>query len=190
MLSATTAAVLAAAAPGCFVPGHFSAQQSPPPPKKAVVATADSVPDQETDEQAWRSIAAALGKSGDLRDGVFTVVFPRADLDVTFQGNDVPPAAGIQSDFRFYRCTCGMINVIGQFVVADYEANDVIDALRQGRMEVASVGPLLLHERPRLLLVRFQGESHHGADLGRALRDALSWTGPERLAPQKIDPNR
>jgi len=143
--------------------------------------------DDETDEQAWQSIRAALGKPGDFRDGVLSFAFPRDDLEVTIQGNDTPAAAGIASEFRFYRCPCGMINVIGQFVVADYEANDVLDALREGRVEIASVGPLLLHERPRLMLIRFQGENHHGGKLAKTLRTALSWMGKERMAPQKLD---
>ena len=145
-------------------------------------------PDDETDEQAWQSIRKALGKGGDLRDGVLAFVFPRNDLNITLQGNDIPVAAGLASEFRFYRCPCGLLNVVGQFVVADYEANDVLDALREGHVEIASVGPLLLHERPRLLLIRFQGENKRGGVLAKALRTALSWTGEERMAPQqKID---
>jgi uncharacterized protein DUF1259 len=147
----------------------------------------DEDADDETDEQAWQSIRTALGKPGRFDDGVLSFTFPRDDLEVTIQGNDTPVGAGIASDFRFYRCPCGMINVIGQFVVADYEANDVLDALREGRVEIASVGPLLLHERPRLMLIRFQGENHHGGKLAKTLRTALSWTGKERMAPQKLD---
>jgi hypothetical protein len=144
--------------------------------------------EDETDEQAWNSIRAALERSGDLRDGVLTFTFPRSDLDITLQGNDIPVAAGLASEFRFYRCPCGLLNVIGQFLVADYEANDVLDALRAGHVEVASVSPFLLHERPRLLLIRFQGENKRGGALAKTLRTALSWTGEERMAPQqKID---
>jgi hypothetical protein len=150
----------------------------------SAVAPADEAED-ETDEQAWNSIRAALGKSGEFREGVLTFTFPRTDLDITLQGNDIPVAAGLASEFYFYRCPCGMLNVIGQFVVADYEANDVLDALRAGHVEVASVGPFMLHERPRLLLVRFQGENKRGGALAKTLRTALSWTGEERMAPQQ-----
>ena len=152
-------------------------------------ADADAGPeaDDETDEQAWQSIRAALDRPGDLRDGVLTFSVPRDDLEVTVQGNDVPVAAGLWSEFRFWRCPCGLINVAGQFLVADYESNDVIDALREGHIEIASVGPFLVHERPRLVLVRFLGENKRGGNLAKTLRTALSWTGEERLAPQKID---
>lgn len=146
--------------------------------------------EDETDEQAWQSIRASLERPGELRDGVLTFTVPRDDLEITVQGNDVPVAAGLASEFRFYRCPCGLINVIGQFLVADYEANDVIDALRKDHIEIASVAPFLIHERPRLLCVRFFGENRRGGHLAKTLRTALAWTGKERMAPQKIDLSR
>lgn len=147
----------------------------------------DGVGEEETDEQAWQAIGSALGRAGDLKDGVYTFEIPRDDLEVTIRGNDVPTAAGIASEFRFYRCPCGLMNVLGKFVVADYEANDVLDALREGHVEIASVGPLLLHERPRLTLIHFVGENKSGGALAKTLRAALSWTGKERMAPQELD---
>ena len=159
----------------------------PPALSTRAPAGAQDEADDETDEQAWRSIRAALGKDGTLAGGVLSFLYPRDDLEVTVNGYDTPSAAGVASDFRFYRCPCGLMNVIGQFVVADYEANDVIDALRQGHVEIASVGPMLLHERPRLLLIRFQGENKRGGNLAKTLREALTWTGKERMAPQELD---
>lgn len=165
-------------------PRHDAARPTAMP---SAPTTSDEDFNDETDEQAWQAIRAALEKPGDLHDGILTFVFPRDDLEVTVLDNDTPVGAGIESDFRFYRCPCGKINVIGQFVVADYEANDVLDALRQGHAEIASVGPLLLHERPRLLLIRFQGENKRGGPLAKTVRAALTWTGKERMPPQKLD---
>jgi hypothetical protein len=159
---------------------------APTPPTR--VTTGDlSDEDEPTDEQVWRAIADAMGRPGDLKDGVYTYVYPRDDIELTIQGNDVPAAAGIYSLFHFYRCACGRINVIGQFVLADYETNDVIDELRNGHLEVTAVGPLLLNERPRLMLVRFFGEMKRGGDLAGAVRSALDWTGPNRMPPRPAD---
>ena len=162
---------------------HFA-----PEPARALSAApaAREVPEEETDEEAWQNVRAALGKPGSLEEGVLTLVFPRDDLQVTVQGNDVPVGAGLWSEFRFWRCPCGLINVAGQFVLADYEANDVIDALREGHVEIVSVGPFLIHERPRLTLVRFLGENKSGGALAKTLRQTLTWTGKERMAPQKL----
>ena len=182
-----------AASHGCSVSvtnGETVSRTSAPAPAPVLSTRAPGAveqPEEETDEQAWQNIRAALGKPGDLDDGVLTLVFPRDDLQVTVQGNDVPVGAGLWSEFRFWRCPCGLINVAGQFVLADYEANDVIDALREGHVEIVSVGPFLIHERPRLTLVRFLGESKSGGALAKTLRETLTWTGKERMAPQKTD---
>jgi hypothetical protein len=54
-------------------------------------------------------------------------------------------------------------------------------------VRVTSLGPLLLQEKPRLLLVRFFGENPSAAALARTLREALAWTGAERMPAQKSD---
>jgi hypothetical protein len=124
----------------------------------------------------------AFARKGEVNGGVYRLVTPRPDLFVTVNGMDVPTGAFLESDFRFWHCPCGKALVNGQFVVADYEANDVIDELQLGHLEVAGVGPLLLGERPRLMLIRFQGEGE-AAQLATALNSALSYTGEARSKP-------
>ena len=154
-------------------------------PVPASAPTTSSAPNPQ-DVAAWKDIADALGKAGIARDGVYTVTFPRDDLYVSIEGMDVPTAAGIESVFRFYQCSCGKTVVIGQFVLADYEANDVLYALQKEDFVVSSMGPFLMYEKPRLVAVRFQAEGHPRR-LAEALRQALDWTGKNRLKPQKID---
>jgi hypothetical protein len=159
-----------------------------PATRSAVVAiTATTAPaEASAGEPAWAEIAKALERKGVVKEGVYVVTVPRDDLDVTIEGMGIPTAAGIESVFYFYRCPCGKMNVVGQFVTADYEANDVADALRQGQMKVTSIGPLLLYEKPRLLVVRFQAEGDPVA-MAKSLREALRWTAAERMAPQKLE---
>jgi Domain of Unknown Function (DUF1259) len=149
----------------------------------AVAATA---PAEASADPAWGDIAKVLERKGVVKDGVYVVTVPRDDLDVTIEGMGIPTAAGIESVFYFYRCPCGKMNVAGQFVTADYEANDVADALRQGQLKITSIGPLLLYEKPRLLVVRFQAEGD-AVLMAKALREALRWTAAERMAPQKLE---
>src|SRR5688572_11109173 len=113
---------------------------------------------EELSEAARKQIADALQREGEFENGVYRVVIPRDDLYVSIEGMDVPTAAGVESDFRFYHCPCGKTNIVGQFCLADYETNDVVDELREGQIEVTSVGAMLLHEKPRLVIVRFQAE--------------------------------
>lgn len=154
-------------------------------PAPATAPTAASGPSAQ-EVAGWKQIADALGKAGSARDGVYTVTFPRDDLFVRIEGMDVPTAAGIESVFRFYQCSCGKTIVIGQFVLPNYEANDVVYALQKQDIVVSSVGPLLMYEKPRLIEVRFQAEGHPRR-LAESLRQALDWTGKNRLKSQKID---
>ena len=151
---------------------------------KAPSATQASAVDAEAGD-AWKQIADAMGKPGILRDGVYTVTFPRDDLSVSIDGMDVPTAAGLESSFRFYRCPCGKTVVIGQLLTTDYETNDVVYALQKENILVSTMGPFLIYEKPRLRQVRFQAEGEPGP-LARAIRSALDWMGPNRAAPQKI----
>jgi hypothetical protein len=124
----------------------------------------------------------SFGRKGEVNHGVYRLVTPRRDLFVTVNGMDVPTGAFLESDFRFWRCPCGKALVNGQFVVADYEANDVINELQLGHLEIAGLGPMLLNERPRLLLIRFQGEGD-AAQLAKTLKSALAYTGEARNQP-------
>jgi hypothetical protein len=136
----------------------------------------------ETDAAAWKTIASRLGRQGTLHDGVYTIVIPRDDLYVTVERMLVPTSAGIESRFNFYHCSCGKTSVVGEFVVTDYEADDVMETLLSRHFTVASLAPFLLNEHPRLLAMHFQGEGT-SAEVAAILRDALGYTGKERDAP-------
>ena len=136
----------------------------------------------------WHGLDATVGAAGVLHDEVYTYTLPRADLDVAVNGMAVPAAAGIASQFHFFRCSCGKTRVVGQFCCADYEANDVVDAIRAGAMiDVAGMGPMFTGDRPRLTVIRFQGEGD-GSALAKLLHDGLTWMGDARLTAQQAKP--
>ena len=134
-------------------------------------------------EDPWKVIAEALGREGEMNINVYTVTFQRDDLDVQNELGYIPPQAGLKHEFHFYRCDCGKMSVVGQFCVAEYEANDVMDALRAtAGFKVASVAPMFMGEQPRILAIRFQGEGG-SRPLAETLKGALEWTGEARMAP-------
>jgi len=144
------------------------------------VSAAATQPAPDADALAdFQKVAATLGRTGELHADVYTVTVPRDDLSVSIDSMDVPTAAGIESTFKFYRCHCGRTVVIGQMVVADYEANDVVFALQKSDMLISSVGPFLLYEQPRLMCVRFQAEGTAPA-MAEAVKAALAWTAKHR----------
>ena len=166
------------AAAARLAPATYAAEVGPPAPG-AAPATRPTV----ADVPEWKAIATAMGRTGVARGETYTVTVPRDDLLVILDGNPVPVEAGLESRVHFYNACCGKFAVVGQLAAMDYELNDVIDALRAARIEVASVGPMLLHTRQAPMLVRFQGEGDAG-ELARAVRAALKWTGKERMAPE------
>jgi hypothetical protein len=148
-----------------------------------IVATA---PATQPADPAWPLIAKALERPGVLKDDIYTITIPRDDLDVSIDGMGIPTGAGIESVFHFYRCPCGKMNVAGEFVTTDYEANDVVDALRKNAaMNVASIAPLLLYAKPNLTAIHFQAEGDPVV-MATILREALRWTGKERMAPEPL----
>jgi len=150
-------------------------------------ATAPSAgADEAALRQEYQQQTASLGGQRTFEQGVLTIRLPRADLWVQADMGEIPTAAGIESSFCFYRCTCGKDKVVGQFVVADYEVNDVIDALRAGQIEVVSVGAMFLGDKPRMMSLRFQGEGNV-QNLTRTLAAALGWMGEARSARQAIE---
>ncbi len=167
----------------CGCAGHATPVGSDPAPfpQSLPAAATDDGNAVETEAGAWKAIAGVL-RPGTLHDGIYTVVIPRDDLDVTVEGMVVPTAAGIESRFNFYHCSCGKTSVLGEFVVTDYEADDVIGTLLDKQFTVASLAPFLLHERPRLLSIHFHGEGKSG-DIAAVLKQALSYTGKQRDAP-------
>ena len=153
-------------------------------PHHTAAAIEDPGDSDDSDAALFRKLDESFGRKGEVNGSVYRLVTPRPDLLVTVNGMDVPTGAFLESDFRFWLCPCGKALVNGQFVVADYEANDVINELQLGHLEIASLAPLLLNEHPRLLLIRFQGEGR-ARQLATTLKSALSYTGEARSAPAR-----
>ena len=129
-----------------------------------------------------KALAEALGaKPGQTTGRVHAITLPRSDLDVyTPDIGEIPVEAGLATDLRLWRCACGSYYIVGSFCVADYESNDVIDALRAGGLiTITSVAPMLHQEKQRVLLIRFQGGAKI-EQLTKILKEAVRWTGANR----------
>jgi hypothetical protein len=161
------------------------------PLSPAVPKPAD-VPDEQAektklDPAHLKLFTEALGAKAGVDAGrVHTITLPRTDLEVrTLEMGDIPTEAGLASTFRIFRCSCGKYYVIGEFCVVDYESQDVIDSLRKGQLQIASVAPMLMQETPRIVLVRFQGEGQPEA-LAKTFKDAVQWIGENRTKRNPI----
>ncbi len=149
---------------------------SPEPPP--LVGTDRSVPT----EQLFDQVESILEVSGVRAEDVLSIHLPRRDMLIFLDGNEIPPAAGVRHELLFYRCPCGTLLSHGQFVLLDYEINDVIDALRQDpEVKIAGSAPFLLASEPSLTILRYQAEGDP-AHLARILKGALRWVGEARLS--------
>ena len=132
----------------------------------------------------WRMLTASLRGQQLVSDDSFAVIVPRNDIDLESEMGQIPTSAGIASRFYFFRCPCGKVKLLGDFLACDFERDDVLDALRAGKFEVVSMSPILENTRPNLVSIRFQAEGE-GEDLVKTLRSALDavarhhTTGPD-----------
>lgn len=155
-----------------------------PPPAPEISLRGAGEPKAIDDPDSWAKIAKVLGRQGVYAREVYTIVIPRDDLDVASDIGDVPNAAGMETTVYFYKCPCGRTRVVGRFVVVDYEANDVIDELQHdGLIKIASMAPMFLRDKPRIMAIQFQGEGDAEL-LAMRLKGALSYTAEARTAPQ------
>jgi hypothetical protein len=120
----------------------------------------------------WRMVTAPLHGTQVSSEDSFTVIVPRSDIDLESDMGQIPTSAGIESRFYFFRCPCGKVKLLGDFLARDYEADDVIDALRAGKFTVVSMSPILQNTRPIMVSIRFEAEGD-ADDLVQTLRHAL-----------------
>lgn len=81
----------------------------------------------------------------------------RKNLNVTHMGKRLSPETlGLIFHFAFENVD-DETAVIGELSLLEAEVNPVIDELQKGNLEVSSLSDHMLHERPRILYVHFQG---------------------------------
>ncbi|HEY8668681.1 MAG TPA: DUF1259 domain-containing protein [Tepidisphaeraceae bacterium] len=164
--------------------GGCTATRPPHQPQQLSEAPATGPASAPSD--LFKDVAAAMKLPGVQKGEAYVITIPRDDLLLMNFDGEIPTDAGVESVFYFYRCPCGKMNVAGTFCVLEAEANDVIDALRAGgagSIKIASLSPMFVGERPRVLALRFGG-SGTVENLTKTLKEALSWTGEERTPTQ------
>jgi hypothetical protein len=164
----------------------FALRAADPPAAAAAQVPADP-PEKKLDPAHLKALTEAIGaKPGETKGKVHTLTLPRDDLDVVnLDMGEIPTEAGLATTLHVFRCGCGKYYVIGDFCVTDYESNDVIDALRGGQFQIASVSPVLMQEKPRILSIRFQGEGEI-EHVTKTLKEAFRWVGENRTKRNPI----
>lgn len=126
------------------------------------------------------AVARALGRSGTVNGGVYSVSVPRAE-PIRDGGMPVPASMGLATAINFQPTGGGKAAITGDFVLTAAEVNPVIRELRQHGIEVTSLHNHLLADEPRLFFLHFWANAD-AATLARGLRAALDRTNVQRTA--------
>jgi len=134
-----------------------------------------------------KKIDAIIGRSGEMKDGVYKIGLPRTDLKVRADGVDIKPGLALGSWMAFER-TGNHAMVMGDLVLLESEVNPVVSKLEENGIEISAIHTHILNEQPRVMYMHYMG---HGDEekLARAMKDALSLSGtPMGPAPAGAPP--
>jgi hypothetical protein len=120
------------------------------------------------------AIEQAIGKAGEMKDGVYKVSLPRTDLSVSVKDVRVKPGLALGSWIAF-KDTGGQAVVDGDLVLTEDEVTPVFQKLRKERIEVSALHNHLIGESPRVMFLHIAGKGD-AARLARAIKEALSLT--------------
>jgi uncharacterized protein DUF1259 len=140
--------------------GVSGASASPPAPPAAGSLDIDTV-----------RLETTLGHKGTTSGGVYQFAIPRGDT-ISDDGMPVPPAMGTAIAVNFQPTGGGKAAITGDFVLLATEVNPVLNALREGGIEVTAVHNHMLDDTPRTFFVHFWANDD-AQKLARGIRAAL-----------------
>jgi hypothetical protein len=132
----------------------------------AVPAAAQEVPAE------YSAMLAALGKSGDFKDGVLKVNVPRNDLRVTIGGRPAPTPFGFGGWVALTRGEAGHDVMMGDLVLTEDEVNPVMSAVLDNGLDVTALHNHFFQEQPRIFYMHVHGMGT-AADLARQIKPAI-----------------
>ena len=118
-----------------------------------------------------KPIEAALGHTGDLKDGVFKIVVGRS---AEMGGRTVGSAMGVNTWAAFAGSEEKAV-VDGDFAVREGELQGVLKALRGAHINIVAIHQHMTGEQPRMLFLHYWGVGR-AEDLARGLKAALDRT--------------
>ena len=100
------------------------------------------------------AIDAALRAEGSAEGGIYKFSFAREET-VTMHGRVLPPAMGVTTAINFQPTGGGRAAINGDFAMTADEVQGVIQALRDGGIEIVEVHNHALQDQPRLFYMHF-----------------------------------
>jgi hypothetical protein len=124
----------------------------------------------------WNAVGQAIGKKGEMKDGVYRVGLPRKDLEVTSGGVKIEPSLALGSYAAFVPMPNGEAMVMGDLVLTEDELNPVVSSLQENGLAQTAVHKHLPEQDPPVWWQHFEGTGDP-VELAQAVNEALSLTG-------------
>jgi uncharacterized protein DUF1259 len=149
----------------------------------ASIAIAQDVPSD------YQQVLTTLGKTGDFKDNVLKVNFPRNDVKVTVGGVDTPTPFGFGGWIALTKASDGNQVMMGDLVLLENEVNPVMSALLDNGFDVTALHNHFFHDDPHMFYMHVHG---HGsaADIARRLKPAVDLIGKGRSPVQQTSTNQ
>ena len=126
-----------------------------------------------------KAIDAALGWSGELKDGVYKVTIGR---ETRMHGDAMGIAMGVNT-WAAFAGTDDSAVADGDFAMLESELQGVLKALRGAHIDVVAIHQHMTGESPRVMFLHYWGVGR-AADLAKGLRAALDRTATTRKPPR------
>lgn len=108
-------------------------------------------------EASCKDLEKMFGTEVEVEDGVCKLEITRKDLKVVHMGKKLSPETMELVFHIAFEQVDGQTAVMGEMALLEEEVNPVIDAFRKGNIEVSAVHNHMIHERPRVMYLHFQG---------------------------------
>jgi hypothetical protein len=126
-----------------------------------------------------KAIDAALGQSGDLKDGVYKVVMGR---ETAMHDDTMGSTMGVNTWAAFAGTDDNAV-ADGDFAMLETELQGVLKALRGANIDIVAIHQHMTGESPRVMFLHYWGVGR-AADLAKGLRAALDRTATSRKTPR------
>lgn len=126
-----------------------------------------------------KAIDAAIGRSGELKDGVYKITLGR---ETTMHGDTMGGTMGVNT-WAAFAGTDDSAVVDGDFAMLETELQGVLKALRGANIDVVAIHQHMTGESPRVMFLHYWGVGR-AADLAKGLRAALDRTASAVKAPR------
>ena len=120
----------------------------------------------------YKAVLAALGKSGDFKDGVLKVNIPRGDLRVTIGGRAAPTPFGFGGWLALTNGDGGHDVMMGDLVLTEDEVNPVMSAILDNGLDVTALHNHFFWEQPRVFYMHVHGMGT-ASDLAKRVKPAI-----------------